>query len=173
MQKAKYSPIDVGHFGLSREHYCHFTSPIRRYPDLVVHRIIKDFLSQKSNIVEKYGEFVFSAAKQSSEKEKNATEAERAVDDYYKLLYISDYVGEEFDGVISGVTGFGIFVELENGIEGIIKIENLRSRKRLVYDQKTYTLSDSKIAYKLGQRVRIKVVGVNYGEKRAEFLICN
>ena len=75
--------------------------------------------------------------------------------------------------MISGVTGFGIFVELENGIEGIIKIENLRSRKRLVYDQKTYTLSDGKIAYKLGQKVRIKVVGVNYGEKRAEFLICN
>ncbi len=173
MQKAKYSPIDIGHFGLSREHYCHFTSPIRRYPDLVIHRIIKDFLSQKTDIIAKYGEFVFSAAKQSSEKEKNATEAERAVDDYYKLLYISDFVGEQFDGVISGVTGFGIFVELENGIEGIIKIENLRSKKRLVYDQKTYTLSDGKIAYKLGQKVRIKVVGVNYGEKRAEFLICN
>ncbi|MBQ9734346.1 MAG: ribonuclease R [Clostridia bacterium] len=171
MQKAKYSPVDIGHFGLSAEHYCHFTSPIRRYPDLVIHRIIKDFLLGKTNIIEKYGEYVFSAAKQSSEQEKNATEAERAVDDYYKILYISNYVGEVFDGVISGVTGFGIFVELESGVEGIIKIENLHTRKRLVHDQKNYTLSDGKITYKLGQKVKIKVVGVNLGERRAEFIL--
>lgn len=171
MQKAKYSPVDVGHFGLSKEHYCHFTSPIRRYPDLVIHRIIKDFLSGKTDVYEKYGDFVFSASKQSSEKEKNATEAERAVDDYYKLLYISNFVGDEFDGIISGVTGFGIFVELESGVEGIIKIENLRTRKRLVHDQKNYTLSDGKTTYKLGQNVKIKVVGINYGERRAEFIL--
>ena len=171
MQKAKYSPVDVGHFGLSKEHYCHFTSPIRRYPDLVIHRIIKDFLSGKTDLYEKYGDFVFSASKQSSEKEKNATEAERAVDDYYKLLYISNFVGDEFDGIISGVTGFGIFVELESGVEGIIKIENLRTRKRLVHDQKNYTLSDGKTTYKLGQNVKIKVVGINYGERRAEFIL--
>ncbi len=170
MQKAKYSPVDVGHFGLSKEHYCHFTSPIRRYPDLVVHRIIKEFLAGAQNLEEKYGEFVFSASKQSSEKEKNATDAERAVDDYYKLLFISGYVGEEFDGIVSGVTGFGVFVELFSGVEGLVKIETIKG-KRFNYDQKNYTLSNGKTTFKLGQNVRIKVVGVNYGDRRAEFVL--
>jgi ribonuclease R len=142
MQKAKYSPINVGHFGLSEKHYCHFTSPIRRYPDLVIHRIIKDFLSGKQNLEEKYGEFVFSASKQSSEKEKNATEAERAVDDFYKILFISNYVGDEFDGTISGVTNFGVFVELDCGVEGLVKIETLKGRRRFELDQKNYILSE-------------------------------
>ena len=173
MQKAKYSPIDTGHFGLSENHYCHFTSPIRRYPDLVIHRIIKDFLIGKVHLEEKYGEFVFFAAKQSSEKEKNATEAERAIDDYYKILYISNFVGEEFEGVISGVTNFALFVELESGIEGIVKTEYLAGKRRFVCDQKNYTLSDGKRTFKLGQKVRIKVVGVNFGERRAEFILLN
>ena len=174
MQKAKYSPIDIGHFGLSLKHYCHFTSPIRRYPDLTIHRIIKDFLKGKLHLEEKYGEFVFSASKQSSEKERNAIEAERAVDDYYKILYISGYIGDEFDGVISGVTGFGIFVELENGIEGLVKIDTIKSKgKKFVHDEKTYTLTDGRSTYKLGQKVRIKVVGVNLGERKAEFILAN
>ncbi len=173
MQKAKYTPVDVGHFGLSVNHYCHFTSPIRRYPDLVIHRIIKDFLSGKFNLEEKYGEFVFDAAKQSSEKERNATEAERAVDDYYKMLYIENYIGEEFDGLVSGVTGFGVFVELNCGVEGLVKVETLKGRRKYVHDEKNYTLSDGKTAYKLGQKVRVKVVGVNMGERKAEFLMVN
>ncbi|MBQ7236515.1 MAG: ribonuclease R [Clostridia bacterium] len=173
MQKAKYTPVDVGHFGLSVNHYCHFTSPIRRYPDLVIHRIIKDFLSGKYNLEEKYGEFVFDASKQSSEKERNATEAERAVDDYYKMLYIENYIGEEFDGLVSGVTGFGVFVELNCGVEGLVKVETLKGRRKYVHDEKNYTLSDGKTAYKLGQKVRVKVVGVNMGERRAEFLMVN
>ena len=171
MQKAKYSPEDIGHFGLSSQHYCHFTSPIRRYPDLVVHRIIKEFLSGEQDLNQKYGEFVYSASSQSSEKERNSIEAERAVDDYYKLLYISGYLGHEFNGVVSGVMGFGIFVELANGIEGLIKIENLRTRRKLVFDQKSYTLSDGKVTYKLGQELKIKVAGVNYGDRRAEFIL--
>ncbi len=171
MQKAKYSPNDIGHFGLSLKHYCHFTSPIRRYPDLVIHRIIKEFLSGEQDIEQKYSEFVYSASAQSSEREKIATEAERAVDDFYKLLYISGYVGEEFEGVISGVTNFGVFVELENGIEGLIKIETLKGRKRLILDAKNYTLSDGKTSYKLGHRLKIKVAGINLGDRRAEFVL--
>lgn len=174
MQKAKYSPIDVGHFGLSLKHYCHFTSPIRRYPDLVIHRIIKEFLVGKTNLTEKYGEFVFSASTQSSNKERNAIEAERAVDDYYKLMYISDFVGEDFEGVVSGVTGFGVFVELENGIEGLIKIENLKhGRTKFIYDAKSYTLSDGKTTYKIGQKLKITVAGINMGEKKAEFVLAS
>ncbi len=173
MQKAKYSAVDIGHFGLSAKHYCHFTSPIRRYPDLVIHRIIKEFLANKEGLEERYGAFVNSVSAQSSEQEKNATEAERAVDDFYKILYISGFIGEQFDGIVSGVTNFGIFVELENGVEGLIKIENLKTRKRLVYDAKSYTLSDGKTTYKLGQSVRIEVVGVNLGDRRAEFILAN
>ena len=174
MQKARYSPEDVGHFGLSLKHYCHFTSPIRRYPDLVVHRIVKDLLKGETDIETKYSDFVYGVSKHSSEKEINANEAERAIDDYYKLLYIDDYIGQSFYGVISGVTNFGIFVELENGVEGIIKLENLKVRGRyLKFDKQTFTLSDGKITYKLGQKVKIMVAGVNLSERRAEFIIEN
>ncbi len=171
MQKAKYSPIDKGHFGLSLSHYCHFTSPIRRYPDLVVHRILKDILNGSENLDVKYSNFVANASNQSSEKEKNAVEAERAVDDYYKLLYISEYIGEEFSAVVSGVTNFGIFAELSNGIEGIVKLETLKVKGRLKYDQNNYTLSDGKTTFRLGQSVKIKVAGVNLGDRRAEFVL--
>ncbi len=171
MQKAKYSPVDKGHFGLSLAHYCHFTSPIRRYPDLVVHRILKDILSGVENLDAKYANFVANASAQSSDKEKNATEAERAVDDYYKLLYISEFVGEEFSAVVSGVTNFGLFAELNNGIEGLIKIETIKSKRRLTYDEKSYTLSDGKTTFRLGQSVKIKVVGINMSDRRAEFAL--
>ncbi len=170
MQKAKYSPDCLGHFGLSEEQYCHFTSPIRRYPDLMIHRIIKDFLAGQENIEEKYGNLVESASVQSSEKERNATEAERTVDDYYKILYISNYEGEEFDAVISGVTGFGLFAELSNGVEGLIKLETLKG-KRYNYDKDKFILSNGKYTYRLGQSVKIMVAGVNIMERRAEFVL--
>lgn len=170
MQKAKYSETDKGHFGLSENHYCHFTSPIRRYPDLVVHRIIKDFLSGKVNLQDRYGQFVIDASKQSSEKEKNAMSAERAVDDYYKILYISGFEGEEFDAVISAVTNFGIFCELENGIEGLVKIETIKGKK-FTYMPEKFTLTDGKISFRLGEKVKISVAGVNVIDRKAEFLL--
>ena len=170
MQKAKYSPDNLGHFGLSEKNYCHFTSPIRRYPDLTIHRIIKDFLAGELNLEEKYSNFVEDASKQSSLKERNAQEAERAVDDYYKIMYISNYVGEEFSAVVSGVTNFGVFCELENGIEGLCKLETLKG-KRYTFDEKTFSLSNGKETYKLGQSVKIKVAGVDFAQKKAEFLI--
>lgn len=173
MQKAKYSTEPEGHFGLGEKHYCHFTSPIRRYPDLLVHRIIKDFLENGTEgLEEKYRAFFIEAAAHSSEKEKNAEEAERAVDDYYKILYIDNYVGEEFDGIISGVIPSGIFVELENGVEGLVKVETLKG-KRYECDRKAYTLSNGKTTYKLGQSVKICVAGVNIVDKRAEFVLCD
>jgi ribonuclease R len=107
---------------------------------------------------------------QSSEKERNATEAERAVDDYYKILYISDYQGEEFDAVVSGVTNFGVFAELSNGVEGLIRIETLRGR-RYELDRERYVLSNGKYAFRLGQPIKIKVAGVNIMDKRAEFVL--
>ncbi len=170
MQKAKYSDIDVGHFGLSEKHYCHFTSPIRRYPDLMIHRIIKDFIAGNNDVDNKYAGLVADAARQSSVKERNATDAERAVDDYYKLLYISGFVGDEFDGIISGVTAFGVFVELECGVEGLIKSENIGGKRKLNYDEKNFTLSVGENKYKLGQPAKIKVAGVNLADRRAEFV---
>ena len=170
MQKAKYSATNLGHFGLSEKKYCHFTSPIRRYPDLTIHRIIKDFLSGEQDLENKYSNFVEEVSKQSSLKERNAQEAERAVDDYYKIIYISNYVGEEFSAVVSGVTNFGVFCELENGIEGLVKIETLKG-KRYNFDDRSFTLSNGKESYKLGQKVKIKVAGVDFAQKKAEFLI--
>lgn len=172
MQKAKYTPVDVGHFGLSKRHYCHFTSPIRRYPDLQIHRIIKEVVGGKFDLEEKYGKRVFEVSEQASKMERNAIEAERAVDDYYKLLFISNFIGESFEGVVSGVAGFGIFVELESGVEGIVKAETLKG-KRYIHDPKKYTLSNGQTTYKLGQKVNVKVVGVNIGERRAEFMLEN
>ncbi len=171
MQKAKYSPDCQGHFGLSEKFYCHFTSPIRRYPDLAIHRIIKDFLRNGTEKLEqKYRDFVEEASIQSSERERVAWDAEMEVDKFYKLLYIKDKVGEEFDGVISGVMNFGIFVELENGVEGLVKVETLRG-KGYEYDKNKFSLSNGNISYKLGQNVRIQVAGINLNEKRAEFIL--
>ncbi len=171
MQKAKYSPDNIGHFGLSVKHYCHFTSPIRRYPDLLVHRIIKDLLKGE-NVEEKYGDKVYACSQKSSEKERNVIEAERAVDDFYKIAYISGYEGEEFDAVISGVTAYGFFAELENGVEGMVKIETLYG-KRYRFDEKNFLLTDGEKTFKLGQTVRICVAGVNLNSRRAEFVLVN
>ncbi len=171
MQKAKYSSNNLGHFGLSLKCYTHFTSPIRRYPDLAVHRILKQVLSGKIDESEKFFNTVSEIAYQSSLKEKNATEAERAVDDFYKMLYIAEREGEEFDGIISGVTRFGIFVELDNGIEGLVKVESIRG-KRATFDQKSYTLTVGNKTYKLGNSLKIRVLGVNFSDRKAEFEIC-
>lgn len=173
MQKAVYSPEPLGHFGLSEKHYCHFTSPIRRYPDLAVHRILKDVIGRGTEgIEEKYADFAEYASVQSSEREKIADAAERAVDDYYKLLYISEREGEEFDGVVSGVINAGLFVELECGVEGLVRAETLGGRK-IICDKDNYTLTAGKKTYRLGEPVRIMVAGVNLVDRRAEFLIAS
>lgn len=171
MQKAKYLEKNSGHFGLALKNYCHFTSPIRRYPDLIVHRILKDFIKGDTGIYDKYSDFVVRASAQSSEKERNAIEVERAVDDYYKMLYIKDYIGQEFEATISGVTQFGVFAELDNGIEGLIKLENL-SGEGYTFNKKTYTLTDGDKTFRLGNRIKIAVVGVDTACRRAEFLLC-
>lgn len=173
MQKAVYSPEPLGHFGLSEKHYCHFTSPIRRYPDLTVHRILKDVIAHGTEgIEEKYKDFVEYSSIQASEREKIADTAERAVDDYYKLLYISGREGEEFEGVVSGVINGGLFVELECGVEGLVRAETLGGRK-IVCDRDNYSLTAGKKTYRLGESVKIIVAGVNLADRRAEFVIAD
>ena len=172
MQKAKYSPENVGHFGLASECYCHFTSPIRRYPDLCIHRIIKEVINGGyAQAIDTYGEFVIRAADQASARERRATDAERDVDDLYMTMYMSDHIGEEFDAVISGVTSFGLFAELPNTIEGFIPLESLYGE--YVFDSDRFTLTGPYGKYTIGEEIRIKVVDVDFYRRRTEFRVLN
>ena len=164
MMQAKYGPESVGHFGLAAKYYCHFTSPIRRYPDLMIHRIIKEFINGKvdSERASKLVPIVDYAAKQSSERERTAEEAEREVDDMKKAEYMSEKIGEEFDAVISSVTSFGFFVQLPNTVEGLVHISTLDD-DYYIYDERHLSLvgERTKNIYRLGDPVRIKVARVD------------
>ena len=168
MQKARYSSENVGHFGLASECYCHFTSPIRRYPDLCIHRIVKEVIAGKyAEAVEKYAGFVENAADRSSDREKKATEAERDVDDLYKTMFMSERIGEEYEAVISGVTSFGLFAELPNTIEGLIPIESLYGTYKFNPDK--FCLIGSGNSFSLGESLKVKVVDVDFYRRRTEF----
>ncbi len=168
MQKARYAAENKGHFGLASDCYCHFTSPIRRYPDLCIHRIIKEVLrGNYDGAVEKYAEFAPRAAQQSSDRERRAESAERDVDDLYKTMYMSERIGEEFDAVISGVTAYGLFAELPNTIEGFIPIESLFGD--FSFDAERLRLVGRTDIYTIGESVKIKVVDVDFYRRRAEF----
>lgn len=165
MSKAEYRPENLGHFGLSAEYYCHFTSPIRRYPDLAIHRIIKYCLNGGKYADKQFGEFVVTASKASSECEKRADEAERKVDDLLKAKFMEDKIGNEYDAVISGVTEWGIFAELDNGVEGMIRVEALPG-DRYLFDERRLLVSNSVYTYRIGDAIKIKVEAVN-GDKVA------
>ncbi|MGL4873063.1 MAG: ribonuclease R [Clostridium sp.] len=172
MMKARYAPECVGHFGLAAEYYCHFTSPIRRYPDLQIHRIIKENLNGKleGKRLEKLKGIVEHASKQSSDMEKLATEAEREVDDLKKAEFMLDRVGEEFDGIISSVTSFGMFIELPSTIEGLVHITALDD-DYYVYDEDHLSLigERTKKIYKLGDNVHIKCSRVDIDNREVYF----
>ena len=172
MQKAKYAPDCLGHFGLAATYYCHFTSPIRRYPDLTIHRIIKEYLRKQldDSEINKLRKFVVSASNQSSDTELSAQRAERDVDDYYKARYMKDKIGSEYDGVISGVMNYGLFIELDNTVEGFTAVESLEGTN-YSYNEKQLKLSNGITTYKLGDKVRVKVVSVNLAERRVNFKI--
>ena len=173
MSKAYYSTDPLGHYGLGFRDYCHFTSPIRRYPDLMIHRIIKAILSGRSNdrTLAKYARYCDAAAEHSSVTEKNAMSLERDIEDIKKAEYMSMHVGEQFDGVISGVTSFGVFVELPNTIEGLIHVRNLGDERFLFHEDK-YILTGSSTGrtYKLGDPIRITVKEARVYEGKIEFL---
>lgn len=158
MMKASYVPDNIGHFGLAAEFYCHFTSPIRRYPDLAIHRIIKDILHGGNP--KKYTNFVSDVSKHSSEREKLAESAERDVDDLKKAEFMSGKIGEKYDGVISGVTEWGVFVELENSVEGLVRTANLPDGD-YVYNRDLMRLDSSQNSYRIGDKMRIVVEGVD------------
>ena len=174
MKQAKYSPQCIGHFGLAAKYYCHFTSPIRRFPDLQIHRIIKEQLNNKLNNKrqEQLSHIVEYASTQSSERERAAELAERDVHDFYKACYMADKVGQEFDGVVSSVTSFGMFVELENTVEGLIRLANMRD-DYYIYNQETYTIMGERShkTFKIGDTVRIKVDNVNVDFREIDFVL--
>jgi len=174
LMKAKYSHENLGHFGLAAKYYCHFTSPIRRYPDLVIHRIIKESINGGINETREafLKRFVQEAAKQSSEMEINAQEAEREIENFKKAEYMSDKIGEIFEGVISGVTSFGMFVELENTIEGLVRISSMED-DYYIYDDKHYSLigENKKKIYKIGDEVKVRVMRADTATRQIDFAL--
>ena len=173
MKQARYSVDCTGHFGLACQYYCHFTSPIRRYPDLQIHRIIKEQLRGrlKENRIQHYEEILPQVADHSSKTERRADEAERETDKLKKAEYMEQHIGEAFSGVISGITAWGIYVELPNTIEGLIHVSNLRG-DYFVYDEANYEMvgRDTGKKYKLGQRIPVIVEGTDRLTRTVDFV---
>ncbi len=170
LMKAEYKPENLGHFGLAAKYYCHFTSPIRRYPDLAIHRILKDFIDGKPT--EKYALFAKESSIHSSETERKAQLAEREANDLLKVFYMSQYIGYIFDAKISSVTDFGIFAELPNTVEGLIRLENLKD-DFYVFNPDTRTLLgkyDGKV-YKIGDTIEIAVARCDLLTRRIDFIM--
>ncbi len=172
MKKAKYQRENIGHFGLASECYTHFTSPIRRYPDLLVHRLLRKYLfnHEIDNNIDDLKPMIDSIAELASDRELKAVEAEREVDDMKMAEYMEGHIGEEFDGKISGLTNFGMFIELDNMIEGLIHISSIgndfytfNSDIMAIVGEKTKEL------YRLGDKVRVKVVKASKEERQIDF----
>lgn len=175
MKQAVYQVENIGHFGLAAEYYTHFTSPIRRYPDLVVHRLLRQWLqnpSLKAAKRESLEAELGDIASNSSLRERAAAEAERATVDLKMAEYMAGHIGEEFDGTISGVTAFGMFVELANGVEGLVHISSLTDDYYEFQEQQYSLLGEHKRkAYRLGDKVRIEVLQVNITERNVDFIM--
>ena len=162
LKVARYEASNEGHFGIASKYYCHFTSPIRRYPDLFIHRVISKYLEDnydvEENFVEEYKKQAEERAKQSSERENIATKVERESEDIKKAEYMESRIGEEYEGIISSVTSFGIFVELENTVEGLIRFDDLGD-EYFIYDEERKMLigEHTKTTYKIGDKMNIRV----------------
>jgi len=170
LKKAKYFDTCLGHFGLALNYYCHFTSPIRRYPDLTIHRIIKEYLHGNMSYIKspKMVDFVSKASIKSSECEKNAEDAERAVEDYKKCEYMSGFVGQNFEGIISGLNQRGFFVELDNTCEGFVPVATLKD-DFYDYDERKYMLCGKTHFFKIGERVEVKLQSCELQERKINF----
>lgn len=172
LQKAKYSPTCLGHFGLASKYYCHFTSPIRRYPDLTIHRIIKDYLrgKLKGKHLTETRRFALASALNSSEREVQGEKVERDVDDLYRAYYMKDKVGEVYDGIIGGVTKFGCFVQLENTVEGFVKLGDL-PLDNYEYIEEKLMLKGKVNTFEIGKKLKIMVAGVDVKTRRIDFVL--
>ncbi|MGH8445902.1 MAG: ribonuclease R family protein, partial [Solimonas sp.] len=175
LMQARYSPTNVGHFGLALTHYAHFTSPIRRYPDLLLHRAIKHAIAKRS-LLRRKPPFIYTQEQMEafgthcSMTERRADEATREVTTWLKCEYMSHRVGEEFDGIVSGVAPFGLFVELEGlYVDGLVHVSTLKN-DYYEFDDRSHRLAGSRngISYGLGDRLRIKLVRVNLDERKID-----
>lgn len=171
---ARYESENKGHFGIASKYYCHFTSPIRRYPDLFIHRVISEYLNNNNKMSakkkEKFSEQSVVYADRSSEREKLAQTIEREAEDIKKAEFMENKIGEEYDGIISGVTSFGVFVELENTVEGLIRFDNLGD-DYFAYDEERKILIGEHTGktFKIGDKIRIKVIEANKLLRRVSF----
>lgn len=172
MAKAKYSHQNDGHYGLGLSDYCHFTSPIRRYPDLVVHRALKSAIENDGKMKKALSTFVPDAAENCSEREVAATMCERDTLDIKKAEYMESFVGQEFDGVISSVTGFGFFVMLPNTVEGLVRAETLKD-DYYAFDEKTLSLIGERSGYTftIGDKVKVKLAAASKISRRIDFIL--
>ncbi len=172
MAKAMYSNTNDGHYGLGLENYCHFTSPIRRYPDLVCHRALKAAIENDLQMKKHLEKFVAEASVQCSERENAATLCERDTLDIKKAEYMEKFVGQEFDGVISSVTGFGFFVMLPNTVEGLVRLETLRD-DYYVFDEKRLSLTGERTGhtFTIGDKVKVKLAAASKISRRIDFTL--
>lgn len=174
MKQAKYTIDCTGHFGLACQYYCHFTSPIRRYPDLQIHRIIKEQIRGRLNEkrIDHYNEILPEVAKHSSEMERRADEAERETDKLKKVEFMENHIGEIFEGVISSITAWGVYVELPNTIEGMIHVSMLPG-DYFYYEEETYEMvgQATNIRYKLGQTLKVRVNATDRVSRTIDFVI--
>lgn len=175
MRKARYDVNCLGHFGLALNEYTHFTSPIRRYPDLIVHRMLrKYFFNTVSDVqeIDKDINWIDEAALHSSKQERNAIEAERDVEDMKKCEYMEKYIGAKYNGIISSVTKFGLFVELENTVEGLVHITNMKDDYYHYDDHSKALIGESSAkSYRMGQAVRVRVIDASKFKKQIDFEI--
>lgn len=175
MQQAKYDSESLGHFGLSTDYYTHFTSPIRRYPDLIVHRLIREYLidgKMDKPTQEKWGARLDEIAKHASEMERRAVDAERDTDSLKKAEFMLDKIGEEFEGIISSVTNFGMFIELPNTIEGLVHVSDMTD-DYYRFDQRQYAMIGERTAkvFRIGDEITVKVINVDKDEQSIDFEI--
>lgn len=176
LRVAKYEAENKGHFGIASRYYCHFTSPIRRYPDLFIHRIISKYLENEYNVneffIKKYSKRAEKRAENCSERERRAVKVEREAESMKKAEYMEGKIGEEYEGIISSITNFGIFIELENTIEGLVRYENLGDEYYIYNDELKQAIGErtNKI-YKIGDNVKIRVADANKELRRIDFEI--
>lgn len=173
MKQAKYDPISIGHFGLSTDFYTHFTSPIRRYPDLIVHRLIRTYLINgklNDKTLKYWKKQLPDIAKHASEMERAAVETEREVDDLKKAEYMLDKIGETFTGIIGSVTSFGLFVELENTVEGLVHVSYMTDDYYHFSDRHHALIGErTGKVYRIGEEVEVRVINVNMEEHAIDF----
>lgn len=176
MKQAKYTPENTGHFGLAAQYYCHFTSPIRRYPDLQIHRIIKETLRGRmnENRMEHYESILSEVTKHASQMERRAEEAERETIRLKKAEYMEQHIGEVFAGVISSITKWGMYVELENTVEGLIHVTNMHDDHYDYYEDRFEMIGEhTRRSYKLGQKVYVRVLDTDRLQRTIDFELVN